>query len=853
LRTRPGRLSISGAMRAVFLVLAAGSGVSALGAQGGGAEPAIPPELREYFPPAVEGETVVKVEISGLRRLPRDVVLHLLQTRKGSKLEGLKVRKDIEMLWRRFKMRAEFRTRKVPGGVEVLVLVHEFRMFGQLGFRGIHHFTEKQVREFLDIREGEGHTELSGNNLARLLEEKYRVEGYPFARVTLDPRPKEDLLVLDVDEGPKVKVREIRFRGNRAFPSSAFLGLTWNLLGSADIKSKPGFWILEDAAYNEKDLEQDLQRLRNFYRGRGYMDAIVELEDLRFSKDLSQVAITVRIFEGPLYKVAKVDLEQIPPSGSKEPLFPKEELLKEIRLRPGDPPEENSIAADRRRLAAFYGRRGFPRRSRFPLLDRDGAFEVLEPVMIADPRTAEVTVIYRVQEGRRKRIRDVRISGNRLTRDSVIRRAVSVFPGEMLDMVELERSEDRLRALRYFGDVVQAGSGVRVDLKPVPDDPDAVDVDISVKEGSTGKLLWGIGVSSTTGLFGNLTYSKENFDWRRPPTGINPIGWLGQILDQKAFHGGGQRFNLIFSPGLEVSEFLVSFYEPDVFARHLDPIGLRITGQRRLRIFETYDQDTMGGSLGLEKRFGRDLTLSLKLRQERVRISDIDADAPAIVWDADGKHEIRSFRMGLGLQRTDLRFRPTSGTKLTMYGEIAPREIGGQVHFWKAGIRSTTYIPLHKDSKDRSHVLSIRNWLEGGDGMAGQKDLFLSERYFHGGQNLMRGFDFQGMGPTQFGNPTGGELRWAGGVEYGFPLISTRLEGQGRQTELVRGVLFVDAGMLGDGFHDPQFQDLRLSWGFGARLLIPGLGGIPISVDLAWPILREESDDTRVFHFSLKY
>ena len=118
-----------------------------------------------------------------------------------------------------------------------------------------------------------------------------------------------------------------------------------------------------------------------------------------------------------------------------------------------------------------------------------------------------------------------------------------------------------------------------------------------------------------------------------------------------------------------------------------------------------------------------------------------------------------------------------------------------------------------------------------------------------GGADL-RGFDFRGAGPTQFGRPLGGEIVYTSSYEVYFPLVATRLEGEVRDRELLRWVLFTDVGFLGLGANDPTFSEMRASSGVGLRIEIPYLE-LPIALDLGWPWLYEETDNRRQLFFSI--
>jgi outer membrane protein assembly factor BamA len=125
----------------------------------------------------------------------------------------------------------------------------------------------------------------------------------------------------------------------------------------------------------------------------------------------------------------------------------------------------------------------------------------------------------------------------------------------------------------------------------------------------------------------------------------------------------------------------------------------------------------------------------------------------------------------------------------------------------------------------------------------------LTERFYMGGPDL-RGFDFRRAGPTQFNRPLGGEAKWTATAELYFPLVATRLEGEVRDRELLRGVVFTDLGLLGLDDGDETFRQLRASSGIGIRIEIPFLE-VPIALDLGWPWIYEETDDRRQLYFSI--
>jgi outer membrane protein insertion porin family len=112
------------------------------------------------------------------------------------------------------------------------------------------------------------------------------------------------------------------------------------------------------------------------------------------------------------------------------------------------------------------------------------------------------------------------------------------------------------------------------------------------------------------------------------------------------------------------------------------------------------------------------------------------------------------------------------------------------------------------------------------------------ERFYAGGIGSMRGFDYRGVSPRQGirSNRIGGEFMALAGAEYSFPLY----------TEAVRGVLFSDMGTVEEDF---GLSSWRVSVGFGVRLTLQIFGTVPMEFDFALPVVDEEEDDTRAFSF----
>ena len=816
----------------------------------------------------LEDRRILSVRITGLEKQRPEVVLSELRTRAGARLRARAVRDDLAFLWSRFKLQCRVfvepssRT-DASAGVKVrFEVVKEFFLFDRMTFSGMKRFKPEttvgraDLLQRLNVDDIERMTELTGQSLARRLEDLYRQEGYPNVKVELRPDLAKSTLDFVVDEGGYCRVERIDFFGNESFPAGDawFSSFGWNLLGSAGIKSAPASWFIgKGTPYSRKTVEADLDRLRLFYRDQGFKDAAVELTRVHFDRDFSSVELGIRIVEGRRYRFGKIEVRVDGYPRGTAASFAPDELRKEMKIREGLVYSKRTIDEDVLRLVRFYGRQGFPSRSEHQRLDAASSLSIETPIEVVDDQQGVVDVVFMVREGTKKRLRDIAIVGNEGTRDAVIRRELSVFPGEVLDAVELSRSAERLLGLQYFGDRATGDPGVDMTLSPVPGEADLVDLEVSVREGSTGQFLWGAGISSNNGPFANIQYRKSNFDWRQPPSGWNPVDWFAQILANEAFHGGGQTFTFDVSPGTQLSQASLSFYEPDAFGKHLDTVGLGVDAFTRLWAFESYDENKIGLGLRLDRRIGRNVRVGLRYRDERIKIRDVVADAPRIIWLAEGKTRLRGIGATLSVSDLDRVIQPRSGYEVSAGATIAPEWLDSEARFYMLNLGGTGLVPLYTDVRERAHVLSVRKNIFYGEAIDGNEDLYVSERLFLGGVGSLRGFRFRGAGPTQFNRPTGGSARLNGSVEYGFPIpgASTKLQSSLAETEILRGSLFVDWGMLGNGFSDPLFDHLRVSAGFGLKIVIPGFNQAPIALYFSVPILRRETDRLEFFSFTL--
>jgi outer membrane protein insertion porin family len=538
-------------------------------------------------------------------------------------------------------------------------------------------------------------------------------------------------------------------------------------------------------------LDEDLDAILDYYRGKGYLRA----SSPGMRRDPvgdGRVDLVIQINEGEKYTVAGVSFGRMT-------VFKEEELYPSMTLNGGDAYSSIKMRDDIKTIRSFYGSRGY-------------ADATVNPD-IKDAGPNRVTIKYQISEGSRYRVGRVNIQGNTKTKDKVIRREVPLKPGDWFNTVELETTKARLDNLQYFSDVqasgTPGGSGYR-------------DVDILVEERNTGSVGVGIGFSSIDNVVGFLTLEQSNFD----------------IMNPWNFTGGGQRFGMNLRAGSERSEFSVSLVEPWFMDRQLS-LGGELFYRQSSFFSDVYEQTNAGASIFLRKPLTDKSSLKLEYRLEQIGI-DVDAigkTPPSLFGKEDGDFLRSAVTLNYLYDNRDSTIQPRSGEKIDL--SLTMAGLGGDVETLTFSALGSKYWNLKWDT-----ILSLNGEFAFVDALNGDVPIF--ERMFLGGGRTMRGFEFRDIGgirDTPTGEVLGGKSLGFLSTEYTVPIIET-----------VRAAVFYDVGFVNTGSWDIAPNDVYSDVGFGVRIKLP-ISPVPLALDYAIPISTPDkaADKGGQFNFYLNY
>ena len=765
-------------------------------------------------PPAVslEGRTVNRVDVVGNERISDQAVRVTARTREGEPLRGAVLDQDVKRVHALGFYEVDVFVEPDGDGVVVRFEVKENARIASVKFKGMKKLERGDVDAAVGLKPGQFISDMILEIVTRDIERLYDQKGFLFADVKAQKRATAEGidLTIRVIEGPRVAVEDIKIVGNKHLTAKQLRRI---------IRTKSSGFI-RNRYIDREVLDQDVIAIRNWYRAEGYRDVKVNLGDVWFNQSRRRASITIFVEEGVRYQVRDIRFEG-------NTLFTEEELRSSIGMTSGEFLVDRFVARDRQRIQRMYGKQAY-----------------IDARVVADPlwddRSPGVCdLVFRIEEGEKVFLGKLRIDGNRLTKEKVIRREISLSPGDPIDFEEVRRSYNRLAQSSYF---VPEAIRIEADDAPGNDTASIRDYTVSVEEGQTGFIRFSVGVGSNSGIVGDISLIKRNFDIGDLPESFS------DVFAGEAFTGAGQTFTIQLSPGTELSRFRVAFEEPFLFDTKN---SLNTEVFRRIRLRPEWDETRQGGRISLGRylsRFNPDLSVHMRWRAEQVTLDDFGRDAPQDAYDWEGRSNLMGLGPSIVYRQLDAPVTPTKGFRAELGYEYVGMVLGGDVDMNRVTGNARGFFPVYEDQRGRRHVVTVWSRLGWSEATRKLDRVPIFERFFAGGRESIRGFEFRGVGPRQSGGaargsdePVGGDVLAVGGVEYGFPLLA----------ESLRGVLFVDTGTVSESVDTEDMRHFRAAAGFGFRLRIPFLGQVPLALDFGFPFFEQDEDDTQTFSFTL--
>jgi outer membrane protein insertion porin family len=737
---------------------------------------------------ALDAFVVKDIRVEGLQRIAAGTVFNYLPIKVGDTFTEQGAQDAIKALYKT----GFFKDVRLERQGDVLIVsVVERPSIASFRITGTHEFSQEDLKKNLKetgLSEGRIFNRSLLDRVEQELRTQYFSRGYYAVNIKPTVTPLERNRVdidIAVTEGPPARIREITIVGNHAFPTGDLLDLFtlgpapwWALFSSRDQYSKP-------------KLAGDLERLRNFYQDRGYLEFNVESTQVQITPDKEDIYITANVSEGAQYRVTGYKLAGRFP-------VPEKELRALIELKPGSVFSRKQVTESSKRISDRLANDGY-------------AFANVNAIPEVDKEARTVSFTFFVDPGKRTYVRRVNFAGNIATHDDVLRREFRQFEGTWYSAEKIRRSRERLQRLGFFEDV-------NVETPAVPGTTDQVDINVTVKERATGALTFGIGYSDT-GILINASVSESNLFG----TGKELSFQIDNSQASKTYSvryvnpyytlGGVSRGFTVYSNTLDTSQLNVASYNTKTVGAGVF-WGIPLSEYHRLNLGLDYE------SIGIETR---DTSPQVAKDFVATEGSPVSSVKTTLGWSSDS---------------LDSALFPTRGTLQRVTTEISVPH--SDIEYYRLNYSLGRYWPLTE-----STTLKARLDLGFGDGYGDTQSLPFFKNFFAGGSSTVRGFRSSTLGPRDpaVDLPIGGNRRVLVNAEWLFPVPGVK-----QDSKSMRLSVFVDGGQVYAPDQRLDFGELRYSTGLAFNWFSP-VG--PLSFSYAVPLNDKPGDHTEALQFTL--
>ncbi|MBL8205701.1 MAG: outer membrane protein assembly factor BamA [Blastocatellia bacterium] len=727
-----------------------------------------------FLAPFVQAQILVEdIEIRGNRRLPKDTLLYSVRSKIGDPFSEEAVRRDFEAILNLGffdPMKCRVLTADGPKGGKILVFdVREYPIIRDLKYRGLKAATESELYTKFKERRVSVTKETQYdpgrlNGAKMVLREVLAEKGHPDAKVEIEIEEINQTtigLVFNVEEGPRIRIKEIVFTGagdkfsNRRLKSAMKVVKESGLISSFQSKD----------IYFKPKLEYDLENVRQFLGAKGYLQArLMEPTVERYEKSVSSIPIfsrkgpglriTVPVEVGRRYKIKSVKENGVT-------LFQPGLVAAITGLKAGEYANAETIRKgvyEKDGIKGVYGDRGYI-----------NASAELEPTFIeTNEEEGEVEFTLNVDEGKQYTLRRLEFIGNNTTRDGVLRREVVINEGDAYSKRYWDLSILRLNQLGLFEEIKEKDAITRTN-----DRDQTVDVDLQVKERGRQSINLNGGVSGFGGSFVGLSYSTNNL-----------LGY-------------GKTVSFSFSGGNRQTFLSAGYTDPYLFDKPIS-FGVELFAQRQKYFgnsFSTFSnfintsnlsqadldslftQEVVGGTINLSsplsaltKRFRRysqftRFGVTYSLSQSRVqdpkvnRDNDTSNDIP--VTYSQPRIVTSRITPNIFFNTLNAAIDPTRGQSLFAGVALAGGVLGGDVKTITPSLEYKFFKPIWRRETENPHVFGMRfsaghvrtfgrlsNALVETQSLGFVGGIPIFERYFLGGENDVRGYNVYSISPV---------------------------------------------------------------------------------------------------------
>lgn len=581
------------------------------------------------------------IEITGNKRIESTTILTRIKTREGDIFSADNVREDIKTLYSTdYFEDISAETDDSGGNIKLIFIVRERSILKDISFEGNSKITSDRLKEKITLITGTPFSNKQVKDSVERLKALYQEDGYYEASITpVINKLSEDKASVGffIKEGEKIKIKEVRILGAKQLSESG-ISKTINTKHYSLLTS----WLTSSGIYKEIEAEGDVDRIRDYYLDRGFIQVQVSGPETEVIEGGRWMRIIFRVVEGEKFKIKNIAF-------TGNDMYTDGFIEDKMHLHSGMLFNRRMLREDISMIVDLYGEKGY-------------AFSNIIPDIKPDETTRDVDITLAIEKGEKIKIRRINIGGNEKTRDKVIRRELRMSESDYINTSALKRSFQRINNLNYFENV---------EIIPELVSKDMVDLNVRVKEKPTGAFSMGGGYSSVYGLVAMVDLTEGNLFGK------------GELLKLKGEFGKLR------------TTYDLSFREPWFMDT---PTSLTVNLFNTINDFNSYKIISKGGNLGFGRSFGEYWSGGVSYGLQNINVTGTPPHTLKTGETRTGSVTTYATR-----DKRDNAWDTRAGNKNNISIEYADKFLGGDNIFVKYILDTVWYYPLILDSAVMFH------------------------------------------------------------------------------------------------------------------------------------------------------
>jgi outer membrane protein insertion porin family len=580
----------------------------------------------------LSAERIARIDVKGNNTTDDELIRSSSMLLVGDELTQAKLDNAVKKVYRLgLFSNVHITGEETDAGMVVTIEVEENSFLKKLVFIGNDHVKEKDLREALEVQEGEIVSPQKIFKWTNKIKEKYKEKGFLLVKVTSDISREDEkaTLTFSIDEGKRVRIKNIYFEGNTIFPDRKLGGLM-------DNKSKR-WW--RSGNFDEEKFYNDLDNITAFYKKKGHPQCEIAEHEITYDEKQEWMTIRIVVREGEKFYLGVAEFE-----GNE--VITTQELTQAVRFKKGETYNMEKLDDTMVEFYSLYTEKGY-------------IYAYIVPEEEATKDT--INIKYIIQEGDPAHLHKIVITGNFKTWEKVIRRELKILPGDLFQRSKLIDSQREVFNLGFFEDM-------KLDSKKANDEGD-IDLILEVKEKEVGQFNAGMGYSQAWGLTGNISLNIPNL-LGRGSTAYFSLEKGGKLANYTVGYTEPWLFDTPTTAGID---FFFVTRQWDYFEDRKRGGTLRI-GRPVPRLRYTW------------------LYSAYTLEKVTVTVDEEDVDNVSnYILDQRGTEWRSSIGFTLVRDSRDYRFNATTGSKNSISAEFSGGILGGSVDYQKYELETRWY------------------------------------------------------------------------------------------------------------------------------------------------------------------